>query len=351
VGTRPTMRDIARLAGVPVSAVPLVLANKPGVSSERRARVEAAAQQLGYERPPGSPRSGRRQRLGLVIESRGVPIFTDFYYGEILVGIQAEAKRLGLSIWLHAFDPSAESIDDVARTARAEVDGLIIVSGGDMTDERISRLEQTALPVVLVDNFIIGHDVHAVVPDNFGAGFLATQHLIELGHRRVAMLAGSPAYRKFVYRLNGYMNALAVADVPHDPRLVVPDVSRDERPSEQRALRLLDLPDKDRPTAIVAVHDRMAARLLQALHRAGVSVPGSVSVVGIGDVEEAKSTTPPLTTVSVPRREMGVLGVRRLVSMLDGTAAAPCKTVLYTTLVVRESSGPAAGQCGGEAIG
>ena len=341
VGTRSTMRDIARLAGVPVSAVPLVLANRPGVSSERRARVQAAARQLGYERPAGSARSTRRQRLGLVIEARGVPIFTDFYYGEILVGIHAEAKRLGLSVWLHTFDPSAESIEDVARTARTEVDGLIVVSGGDMTDERISRLEQTALPVVLVDNVIIGHDLHAIVPDNFGAGFLATHHLIELGHRRIAMLAGSPAYRKFVYRLNGYLNALAVAGIPYDPMLVAPSVDREERSGEQQASTLLELPPRDWPTAVVASNDRIAAWALQGLRRAGVDVPGTMSVVGIGDVDDATATTPPLTTVSIPRREMGVLGVRRLVGLLDGTASPPCKTVLYTRLIRRDSSGPA----------
>ena len=137
------MRDIARRAGAPVSAVPLVLANKPGVSPTRRARIQAAVQELGYTRPAGPARPTRRHRLGLVIEARGVPIFTDYYYGEILVGIQTEAKRLGLSVWLHTFDPEVELIEDVARSARDEVDGLIIVSGGDMTDERIVHLERT----------------------------------------------------------------------------------------------------------------------------------------------------------------------------------------------------------------
>src|SRR4051812_11725730 len=107
------MRDIARRAGVPVSAVPLVLANKPGVSPARRARIQAAVQELGYRRPSDlPPLPTRRHRLGLVIEAHGIPIFTDYYYGEILVGIQAEAKRLGLSLWLHTFDPEIELIED-----------------------------------------------------------------------------------------------------------------------------------------------------------------------------------------------------------------------------------------------
>jgi DNA-binding LacI/PurR family transcriptional regulator len=296
--------------------------------------------ELGYKRPIGPKRPVRRHRLGLVIEARGIPIFTDFYYGEILVGIQAEAKRLGLSVWLHTFDPEVESIEDVARSASDEVDGLIVVSGGDMTDERIALLERTGLPTVLVDNFIIGHNLNAIVADNFGAGFLATMHLVELGHRRIAMIAGSRAYRKFVHRLNGYMDALAAAGIVPDPRLQPPPVPGDELPGEAQLRQLLALPRSGRPTAVVTVNDRLASRALAILHRAGIRVPDEMSVVGIGDVDEASATIPPLTTVSVPRREMGILGVRRLMDLLSGSAAPPHKTVLYSHLVMRESAGP-----------
>jgi len=340
VSARPTMRDVARVAGVPVSAVPLALQNRPGVSATRRARIQAAARELGYVRPTGPRRLTRRHRLGLVIEARGIPIFTDFYYGAILGGIQEEAKRLGLSVWLHTFDPEIETIEEVARSAGEEVDGLIVVSGGDMTDERIARLERTGLPTVLVDNFIIGHNVHAVVPDNFGAGFMATTHLLELGHRRIAMIGGSRAYRKFVYRQNGYLDALAAAGIETDARLLPPPVPGEQRPGETQTRHLLALPQQERPTAIVCVHDRLASRVLGLLHRAGIVVPNQLSVVGIGDVEEAAAAIPPLTTVSVPRREMGVLGVRRLVELLGGSAPPPHKTVLYTHLVERESAAP-----------
>jgi DNA-binding LacI/PurR family transcriptional regulator len=335
---RPTMRDVARAAGVPVSAVPLVLGNRPGVSPERRARVQSAAHALGYKHPAGAARPTRRHRMGLVIETRGIPIFTDFYYGEILVGIQAEAKRLGLSVWLHTFDPDVERIEDVAASARDEVDGFIIVSGGDMTDERIAHLEQTGLPTVLVDNFLIGHNIHAIAADNIGAGFQATEHLLALGHRRIGMLVGPRTYRKFVHRHTGYMDALAAAGVAYDAALAPPLQPGDQQISEAQLRHLLALPREQRPTAIVCVNDRAAARALVQFHRLGLRVPHDMSVVGIGDVEEATATIPPLTTVAIPRREMGVMGVRRLVELLAGSAPAPFKMVLYTTLVERESA-------------
>jgi len=336
------MRDIARVAGVPVSAVPLVLGNRPGVSPERRARIQNAARALGYEyqRPVEPPRPMRRHRLGLVIEARGIPIFTDFYYGEILVGIQAEAKRLGLSVWLHTFDPDVERIEDVAASARDEVDGFIIVSGGDMTDERIAHLQATGLPTVLVDNVLLGHNIHAVTADNFGAGYQATEHLLALGHRRIGMIVGPRTYRKFVHRHAGYVDALAAAGIAYDATLTPPFLPCDGPLGEVQLTQLLALPPDQQPTAIVAVNDRHAARALLTLHRLGIRVPDDLSVVGIGDVDEATATIPPLTTVAIPRRQMGELGVRRLVELLAGTAPPPCRTVLYATLVPRESAGP-----------
>jgi DNA-binding LacI/PurR family transcriptional regulator len=334
------MRDIARAAGVPVSAVPLVLANKPGVSVERRARVQAVAKELGYERPQIAWKQTRRHRLGLVIEARAIPILTDFYYGEVLVGIQAEARRLGLSVWLHAFDAESDDIADIATTASNEVDGLIIVSGGSMTDERIVRLESTRLPTVLVDNFIVGHAIHAIVADNYGAGAIATQYLLDLGHRRVAIIAGARSYRKFAQHVNGYADALSQAGIASDARLQPPPVQGEQHPGESQMQTLLSLPRSEQPTAVVLTNDRLATRALRLLQRTGVNVPEQMSVVGIGDTDDATSTSPRLTTIAVPRSDMGILAVRRLADLLAGTALPPSRTELYVHLVVRESSGP-----------
>jgi LacI family transcriptional regulator len=197
---------------------------------------------------------------------------------------------------------------------------------------------------VLVDNFLIGHDtshdLHAVVADNVGAGYLAAEHLLRLGHRRIAMLAGSRTYRKFTDRLRGYEDALAAAGLAVDPALLPPPVDGEEQYGASQMRELLALAASLRPTAIVMANDRLASRALAILHRAGVQVPGEMSVVGIGDTEEATSPIPHLTTVSVPRREMGTLGVRRLADLLAGTAPSPFKAVLYTHLVERESAGP-----------
>jgi LacI family transcriptional regulator len=158
------------------------------------------------------------------------------------------------------------------------------------------------------------------------------------------MLGGSRSYRKFTDRLRGYEDALSAAGLVPHPDLLPPPAPGEAHYGANQMRALLALPPAARPTAIVMANDRLAANALAILHRAGIGVPGELSVVGIGDTDEATSLIPHLTTVSVPRREMGVLGVRRLADLLAGTAPAPFKAVLYTRLVERESAGPPASQ-------
>ena len=333
---RPTMRDVARVAGVPLSAVPLVVANRPGVADERRQRVQAAMEQLGYV--PPAPRPRRGPRIGLVIEALRVPVLTDIFYGEVIAGIQAEAQAQGCSVWLHVFDEDAESIDALVAAARDECDGLILANGGELTDARIGLLAASGIPLVLVDNHVLGRELHCVIVDNLGAGYTATRHLIELGHRRIAMLPGPRRYRNLVDRLDGYLDALSEAGIPADPALTPPPPAYEERKGEAQMQALLALPE--RPTAVVAVSDKTAFGALGVLQRAGLRVPHDVSVASIDDVVDAATSVPALTTVAVPKREMGGWAVRRLLGLFDDPPGPPRKTVLYTRLVERASTAP-----------
>jgi DNA-binding LacI/PurR family transcriptional regulator len=330
------MRDVARVAGVPLSAVPLVVANRPGVAEERRQRVQAAMEQLGYV--PAAPRARRGPRIGLVIEALRVPVLTDIFYGEVIAGIQAEAQAQGCSIWLQVFDETAQSIEAITQAASAECDGVILANGGELTDARVDLLAASGIPLVLVDNHVLGRELHCVLVDNLGAGYIATRHLIEFGHQRIAMLAGPRRYRNLVDRLDGYLDALAEAGLPADRALMPPPPGYEERKGEAQMQALLALPEP--PTAVLAVSDKTAFGALGVLQRAGLRVPEDLSLASIDDVVDAATTLPALTTVGVPKREMGAESVRRLLALLDDPATPPQKTMLYTRLVERASTAP-----------
>jgi LacI family transcriptional regulator len=330
------MRDVARAAGVPLSAIPLVLANKPGVSAERRERVRDAIERLGYASL--RTRRARTRRLGLLIEPMRVPALSDVFYGEVIAGIQTEAQRLGFAVWLHVFDAETEGMGEVARAVGTEVDGLIVANGGDITDDRVADLARTGVPLVLCDNHVLGQALHCVVVDNLEAGYLATRHLIELGHRRIALLPGPRRYRNLVDRQDGYLDAMAEAGLPVEPALTPPPPPHEERKGEAQMRALLALPDP--PTGVVAISDKSAMGALAVLQQTGVRVPDDISLASIDDAVGAAMTLPPLTTVRIPKREMGARAVRRLLALLSGEDATPHKIVLYTHLVQRGSAAP-----------
>jgi LacI family transcriptional regulator len=294
--------------------------------------LEAMAR-LGYV--PTASRARRPRRIGLVIEALRVPVLTDIFYGEVIAGIQAEAQLGGCSLWLQVFDETAQSIDAITQAAGDGCDGLILANGGELTDARIDLLAASGIPLVLVDNHVLGRELHCVLVDNLGAGYLATRHLIDLGHRRIALLPGPRRYRNLVDRLDGYLDALAEAGLASDPALMPPPPDYEERKGEAQTQALLALPEP--PTAIVAVSDKSAFGALGVLQRAGVRVPEEISVASIDDVDDAATTVPALTTVESPGHHAGEEAMELMVGILRGDDV-PRRTVMPCELIVRQSS-------------
>ena len=337
-GARPSMRDVARLAGVSLSSVSLVAAGRPGVGEETRARTLAVMRQLGYT-PRHAVRQVRtRYTLAIISERLTQPIERDVFYAEILQGIQTEAQRHDHRVLLHLLQGGEGGVDALVEGMRGEIDGMILANGGDLTDDVITRLVSSQLPAVLVDNYVVDQPLHCVVADNVTAGYLATRHLLRLGHTRIGLLAGPRKYRSLVDRQEGYLDALTEHEVTVDPALMPPPTHHaGGQKGYQQMLRLLDLAEP--PTAVVAISDKTAFGALEALKERGVQIPRGMALVSIDDVEESAHTTPPLTTVRVPRADMGSEAVRRLLALLRGETPRPTKTVLYTQLVVRASCG------------
>jgi LacI family transcriptional regulator len=331
------MRDVAREAGVSLSSVYLVAAGRPGVSEATRARTLEVMRQLGYSPRDRTRREEGRYTLAIISERLVQPLEHDIFYAEILQGIQSEVQRHGHRVLLHLLDSAEGQSDSGTNTLWREVDGMILANGGDLTEVVIARLVASRVPAVLVDNYVVDQPLHCVVADNVTAGYLATRHLLRLGHCRVGLLAGPRKYRSLVDRQEGYLDALTEFGIPVDPDLMPAPWHGGGQKGYGQMLRLLDLPQP--PTAVVAISDKTAFGALEAMKERGKQIPADVALVSIDDVAESAHTTPPLTTVQVPRVEMGAEAVRRLLALLQGQAPRPTKTVLYTHLVVRESCG------------
>jgi LacI family transcriptional regulator len=323
-----TIRDVARRAGVSPATVSRVLNRSTHpVSEGGRRRVLAAARRLSY-----IPNLLARSLLTHETAAIGVliPDVSNPYYAAILRGVEDTIGPLGRTVILCNTDrDSAKQRLYLRALMERRVDGLIIAGGSfGRADTEITG---DGLPLVMIGR----HPTRfpSVRVDNVAAAVLATGHLLGLGHRRIACLAGPAVSLTAADRVRGYRQALEAAALPADPALIR-EVGFTAYGAHEAVEALFRVPDP--PTAVVAPNDQVAIGVVRALHEMALRVPGDVSVVGFDDTPVASYTVPSLTTVAVPTYELGKTAVDMLLKILEGTRAAP--VVLRCALRVREST-------------
>lgn len=329
---RVTMRDIADVAGVPVSAVALALGDKPGVSAKRRAAVLHAADELGYER------AGRSTRpiFGLVMEELSPAARSDGFIDTLLQGVYAGGRTTGSQIVLGMYHADTDPVAELVELAGRRLDGIIVANGGDITAEAIERIRATGVPCVLIENRV-ALPVPSVSSDNFTAGLESTRHLVGLGHQSIGLVQGSERYASLHDRYRGYVVALTEAGIPLDPALVAPQLAHTERKGYEQAKRLLELADP--PTAMYAVSDKSAFGALAAITDHGLVAGKDISLAGTDNVEGSAYSIPSLTTFDTQSRELGTIALRTLANLVAGDQAIT-HTVVQGSLIIRDSTGP-----------
>ena len=335
-----SIKDVSRAAGVSISTVSHVLNRTRFVSDGARERVERAIAQLDY-RHNGLARSLRTKQsyaIGLII-----PDVSNPYYPQVARGVQDAAAAAGYWVFLCNSDRSPQNeVRLLEALEQRRVDGVILDAGGP-DQALLAALHRAAVPVVLVGSRIddAALDVVTVAPNG---GCDAVRHLLARGHRRIGLIAGPPvsfATSRASARLakaGGYLQALAEASIAPDPALMVQgDYTREGGQAAMRRLLALDVP----PTAIFAGNDLMAIGALHAARAAGRRVPEDLAIVGYDDIPEAAVTSPALSTIAVPKYEMGHAAGELLLERIaarDASDRAPRHVVLPYSLCVRETS-------------
>jgi DNA-binding LacI/PurR family transcriptional regulator len=330
----PTLDEVARLAGVSRSAASRAINRSGHASRATKEAVERAVRELGYV-PNPTARALATQQSGavvLAISHSNSELFADPFYGQIIAGVSAALERtdLVLMLALAESDLGRARLERILRSRRA--DGIMLL--GLHGDDPLYRLaSKTDLPVVYCGRPLNAEPAWYVDADNRGGARLAAEHLIGTGRRRIATITGVLDTDVGLARLHGFQEALAVARL--DTSLVeAGDFT--EASGAAAMIRLLGAdPDID---AVFTASDSMAAGALRALTASGRSVPDDVAVVGFDDSAIARYTSPPLTTVAQPIRQLGWEMAKMVVSLMDGEQPGPL--ILPTRLVVRESSEP-----------
>ena len=329
--------DIARLAYVSRSVVSRVLNNRPNVSNEARERVMAIIEKYNY-RPSATARSlatDRTYEISILAPRKKDEVFANAFWPLVFLGISEECIKRGYFVSLSMIsDEMGPHLND--RIVHGHnFDGYILISK-QVADQVVTALRKRNMPTVLIGHHPDFPDLDSVEGDNVTGGYRATEHLIGLGHRRIAAIKGPPHAQESVDRLAGYQQALLDAGLPLDEALIV-EGDYSQRSGYEQAPRLLDL--SPRPTAIFCISDAMAAGALLALHRAGVAVPDDIAVVGYDDLPNSQFTTPPLTTVHQPIYEIGRHAADVVIDQIEGARKELVHAKLDIELIVRESCG------------
>ncbi|MFJ4832485.1 LacI family DNA-binding transcriptional regulator [Streptomyces sp. NPDC088747] len=332
----PTLSVVAREAGVSVPTASKVVNGREDVAPETRQRVTEALDRLGYVRRPRGEASKAPGLVDLVVHS-----LDSSWSGPVLHGVEQAAHDAGLEVVVSA----GLSRSRGGRPDRGWLDKLtqrgssgVLVNLAGLTPSQYASLSRHRIPYVMIDPV---HEppagVVSVGAANWQGGLLATEHLLALGHRRIAVIGGRRRRMCVGDRIAGYRSALASAGVPVHPEYVRHG-GFGEADAHLRTLELLDLPDP--PTAVFVCSDAMALGVYRALAERRLTVPDDFSVVGFDDLPEARWLSPALTTVRQPLSEMAATALRLLVRMMAGDQPEGRRTELSTLLVERSSTGP-----------
>lgn len=331
---RVTLKDVADLVGVNPSTISRVINNDPNLSirEETKIKILQAVRELGY-RPNTAARNLRMKSssaVGLL-----VPDISNPFFPEIIKGVENAALEKGLGLFVcNTFDETNREIELLKFLVDRHVDGILIASA-HLEDERIGEMRNSGIPYVLVNRRNRTGTGPYVVVDNFSGAKMAVQHLIDLGHTKIAHISGLLYTDTGLERLEGYRNVLNMNHIPFISEYMV-EAGFNEEQGYSAMLKLLSL--QDPPTAVFAANDLLAMGALLALNEKGWSVPDDISIVGFDDIWVVERITPPLTTVKVPLFEMGYLALNILYKELNDIYTEQEHVLLQPSLVVRRST-------------
>ena len=332
---RATLDAVAQAAGVSRATASKVLNGRPSISLATRAKVQEAIDTLGYVPSTGVRAAGGLSKVLVVFRT-----LTDMYCVSLLDGILVSARDQNIEVIVETLDgPSSDrsplSTAWMRYQAARKRSGVILVTT-EVTDNQRDLMHQLGITTVHVDPVNTqDSNMVSVSATNYAGGVQATQHLLDLGHRRIAFAGGSPDSMPARERLQGYLATLSAAGIEPDNSLVSMTAYRFDA-GVQMGQEFLSLPQP--PTAIFAGADSTALGVLEAARRAGVRVPEDLSVVGFDDTHAATSSAPALTTIRQPITDIGRAALRALIEQAQGQRTQARHVQLSTELVVRHST-------------
>jgi len=336
---KPTIKDIAKKAGVSIATVSFVINKTKPISLETKSRVLRTIKSLDYH-PSKSARSlvtGKTGNIGFILTDDHF-LRTEPFYTKIFLGTEFEARNEGYYILLKTIKTDFNNTDSLPRfILNKNVDGIIIA--GKIPNILISRISTYNIPTIFIDFVPPGNNYPLVLIDNIEGGLLATNHLINLGHKNIAFVSGDINHPSLSDRLKGYKQALENAKIPVKNNLIITNTNYPDRQNGFNSAKKLFTNNKA-VTAVFASNDATAIGIMHYLKEKKIKIPKDVSVIGFDDIEADLMLDPSLTTIRVPKDELGVEALRLIVNVIKNRKSIHKKIVIPVELIVRNSTSP-----------
>ncbi len=333
----PTIKDVAKMANVSIATVSLVIHDHKRISRDTKLKVLDAIEKLNYY-PSRSARGLVSQKTGNIgfILTNDHFLRTEPFYTNIFIGTEIEARENELYVLLTTVDSNYKDMDPLPRfVLERNIDGIIIA--GKVPDILIEKLSDYQFPFVFIDYQHPMIACPAVIVDNILGGKLATKHLIELGHKDIAFIGGDIQHPSINDRFKGFLSIIEKLNINISKNFIDTDENYPARQNGYNAAERLFKRNKN-ITAVFACNDAMAIGVIQYLKDNGMRVPEDVSVIGFDDVVSENFTGPALSTIRIPKMEMGVEAMRLMSSLLKDGDKVNKKVIVPVELIIRSST-------------
>lgn len=331
-----TLKEVAKYAKVSITTVSRVMNEADKVNPETRERVQRVMRELDYQPNRVAQRlrtsKGQSKLLGLII-----PDIQNQFYSSIVRGVEDVAYGKDYAVILCNSDENPTKERFYLDVLQSEsVDGVILPPIHQYS-KVVEGLIESGVPVVCVDRKLVREAVDTVVVNNEKGGYLAVKHILDFGHKRIAILTSSSQFSSFDERLTGYKNALKDHNIALDDELIKEGDPRSTESAYLFTKELLRLSNP--PTAIFATNNLMTLGVLEAVHEEQLNVPDDISIVGFDDMPWARAISPPLTVIKQPGYEMGRRATELLFQRFDDPKREPVQIIMEPTLIIRKSTG------------
>lgn len=333
-----TMEDIAKKIGMSKNTVSLALRNMPGINAQTRKLIFETARQLGYEYKKNSNeyQSSESTYKNICLIFSKDTHKSEGFFSYIQYGIESEAKKNNLNIIIYCYDESKEEFETPLSIKEGLISGIITL--GRISKKTLTSILKFNLPLVIIDNYFDDLTCNYVLTDNISGAYLATEHLIKLGHKDIGFSGDISAASSFYDRYQGYIKALNKYSIPLTNSLCITDkcLSEYKKSSMEKVVdEIKKLPKL--PSAFFCCNDIEAITLINALKSMNISVPDDISVVGFDNIESSKNITPELTTMHISKEAMGQRAVKSLLEKMDDPNSL-CEKILLPPMFVSRNS-------------